>query len=81
MSHLLPIQQHLIQKLMKWLKMLKPLTKELARLKLEEKWSNRPIQEPGGNKNPNQFRIPQNDPQIMQRERRNHEDQRIFPPF
>jgi hypothetical protein len=34
-----------------------------------------------GTRNPNQFRRPQNSPQIMQRERRNHEDQRILPPF
>jgi hypothetical protein len=52
----------------------------LARLKLEAKQPNRHVQE-GGNKNPNQFRRPHNAPQIMQRERRNHEDQRIFPPF
>jgi hypothetical protein len=61
-------------------KMLKTLTSELARLKLEAKQPNRPVQE-GGNMNPNQFRRPHNAPHIMQRERRNHEDQRIFPPF
>jgi hypothetical protein len=46
-------------------KMLKTLTSEMARLKLEAKHPNRPVQE-GGNRNPNQFRRPQNAPQVMQ---------------
>jgi hypothetical protein len=61
-------------------KMLKTLTSELARLKLETKQPNKHVQE-GGNRNPNQFRRPQNAPQVMQRERRNQDDQRILPPF
>jgi hypothetical protein len=52
----------------------------MARLKMETKKPGRPTQE-GGYKNPNQFRRPNNVPQIMQRERRNQEDQRVFPPF
>jgi hypothetical protein len=58
--------------------MLKTITSKLARLKLEAKQPNRPTQE-GGNKNPNQFRRPQNALHIMQKERRNHEDQMISP--
>jgi hypothetical protein len=61
-------------------KMLKTLTSELARLKLEGKKTNRPAQD-AGNRNPNQYRRPNNAPQLLQRERRNHEDQRILPPF
>jgi hypothetical protein len=61
-------------------KMLKTLTSEMARMKLETKKPNKHIQE-GGNRNPNQFKRPQNDPRVMQRERRNQEDQRILPPF
>jgi len=56
------------------------LTSELARLKLETKNPNIPIQE-GGNKNPNQFIRPHNSPQVMQMERMNQDDQRILAPF
>jgi hypothetical protein len=59
-------------------KMLKTLTSKLARLKLEAKKPNRPVQE-GGNRNPNQFKRPNNSPHIMQREKMNHEDQRSYP--
>jgi hypothetical protein len=61
-------------------KMLKTLTSEMDRLKMETKKPGRPTQE-GGYKNSNQFRRPNNVPQIMQRERRNQEDQRVLPPF
>jgi hypothetical protein len=61
-------------------KMLKTLTSEMARLKMETKQPSRPTQE-GGYKNPNQFRRPNNVPQIFPRERRNQEDQRVLPPF
>jgi hypothetical protein len=61
-------------------KMLKTLTSEMARLKMEQKQPNRPTQE-GGYRNPNQFRRPNNVPQILPRERRNQEDQKVFPPF
>jgi ribonuclease HI len=61
-------------------KMLKTLTSEMARLKMETKQPSRPTQE-GGYKNPNQFRRPNNVPQIFPRERRNQEDQKVLPPF
>jgi hypothetical protein len=61
-------------------KMLKTLTSEMDRLKMEIKKPGRPTQE-GGYRNSNQFRRPNNVPQIMQREKRNQEDQRVFPPF
>jgi hypothetical protein len=61
-------------------KMLKTLTSKMARLKMETKKPRRPTQE-GGYINSNQFRRPNNVPQIFPRERRNQEDQRVFPPF
>jgi hypothetical protein len=61
-------------------KMLKTLTCEMARLKMEQKHPTRPTQE-GGYKNLNQFRRPNNVPQILPRERKNQEDQKVFPPF
>jgi hypothetical protein len=61
-------------------KMLKTLTYEMDRLKMEQKQPSRPAQE-GGYKNPNQFRRPNNVPQILLRERKNQEDQKVFPPF
>jgi hypothetical protein len=61
-------------------KMLKTLTSEMARLKMETKQPSRPTQE-GGYINPNQFRRPNNVPQIFPRERRNQEDQKVLPPF
>jgi hypothetical protein len=51
-------------------KMLKTLTSEMARLKMEQKQPNRPTQE-GSYINPNQFRRPNNVPQILPRERKN----------
>jgi hypothetical protein len=54
-------------------KMLKALTSEMARLKMETKQPSIPTQEDGC-KNPNQFRRPNNVPQILPRERRNQED-------
>jgi hypothetical protein len=59
---------------------LKDLTSEIAKLKWETKQPNRPYQDVG-NINTNQFRRPNNVPQVMQRERRNVEDQRVVPPF
>jgi hypothetical protein len=61
-------------------KMMKKLTYDLVRLKLVAKPPNRHVQE-GSNRNPNQFRRLENVPQIMQRERRNKDDQRVLPPF
>jgi hypothetical protein len=61
-------------------KMLKTLTSEMARLNMEQKYPNRPAQE-GGYKNPNQFRRPNNVPQILPRERKNQDDQKVLPPF
>jgi hypothetical protein len=61
-------------------KTLKDMTSEIARLKWESKKPNRYFQG-GGNRNPNQFRRPNDAPQIIQRERRNVDDQRVVPPF
>jgi hypothetical protein len=51
-------------------KMLKTLTSEMARLKIEQKQPNRPVPE-GGYRNPNQFRRPNNVLHILPRERKN----------
>jgi hypothetical protein len=61
-------------------KMLKTLTSEMERLKMEQKQPSRPTQE-GGYRNQNQFRRPNNAPQILPRERKNQEDQKVLPPF
>jgi hypothetical protein len=61
-------------------KTLKDLTSKIAKLKWESKQPNRDFQG-AGNRNPNQFRRPNDVPQIMQRERRNVDDQRVVPPF
>jgi hypothetical protein len=61
-------------------KMLKTLTAEMARLKMEQKQPSRPAQE-GGYRNQNQFRRPNNAPQILPRERKNQDDQKVLPPF
>jgi hypothetical protein len=61
-------------------KTLKDLTSEIAKLKWESKQPNRAFQGVG-NRNPNQFRRPNDAPQIMQRERRNVDDQRAVRPF
>jgi hypothetical protein len=61
-------------------KMLKTLTSEMARLKMEQKQPSRPAQE-GGYRNQNQFRRPNNAPQILPRERKNQDDQKVLPPF
>jgi hypothetical protein len=61
-------------------KILKTLTSKMARLKMEQKQPSRPKKE-GGYINPNQFRRPNNVPQILPRERRNQEDQKVLPPF
>jgi len=47
---------------------------------MEQKQPSRPTQE-GGYINPNQFRRPNNVPQILPRERKNQEDQKVLPPF
>jgi hypothetical protein len=61
-------------------KTLKDLTSEINKLKWESKQPNKDFQG-DGNRNPNQFRRPNDAPQIMQRERRNVDDQRVVPPF
>jgi hypothetical protein len=61
-------------------KNLKDLTFEIAKLKWESKQPNITFQR-DGNKNPNQFRTPNDVSQIMQRERRNADDQRVVPTF
>jgi hypothetical protein len=60
-------------------KTLKDLTSEITKLKWESK---QPKAFQGArNRNPNQFRRLNDAPQIMQRERRNVDDQRVVPPF
>jgi hypothetical protein len=59
---------------------LKDLNSKIEKLKWESKQSNRPFQGVG-NRNQNQFRRTNDVPQVMQRERRNVDDQRVFPPF
>jgi hypothetical protein len=61
-------------------KTLKDMTSEIAKLKWESKQPNKTFQG-GGNTNQNQFRRPNDAPPIMQRERRNVDDQRVVPPF
>jgi hypothetical protein len=61
-------------------KMLKTLTFEMDRLKMETKKPRRLTHE-GGYKNSNQFRKPNNVHQIFPREMRNQEYQWFFPPF
>jgi hypothetical protein len=56
---------------------LKSLTSEIAKLKLETKQPNKPSQDVG-NRNTSQFRRYNNTPQVMQRARRNVEDQRLY---
>jgi hypothetical protein len=60
--------------------MLKTLTYDMARLKMKQNHPSRPSQE-GGYRNPNQFRRPNNVPQILPREMKNQEDQKVLPPF
>jgi hypothetical protein len=59
---------------------LKDLTFEIAKLKWESKHPNINFQGVG-NRNQNQFRRPNDAPQVMQRERRNVDDQKVVPPF
>jgi hypothetical protein len=61
-------------------KMLKTLTFEMARMKMETKQPSKPTQE-SGYINPNQFRRPNNVPQFFPRERRNQEDHKVLPHF
>jgi hypothetical protein len=61
-------------------KMLKTLTSEMERLKMEQKQPSRPAQE-GGYRNQNQFRRPNNAPQILPKEIKNQDDQKVLPPF
>jgi hypothetical protein len=61
-------------------KNLKDLTSKIAKLKWESKQPNIAFQGVG-NRNPNQFRRPNDAPQIMQRERRNDDDQRVVNPL
>ena len=50
----------------------------MARLKMKKKQPSRPTHE-GGYISSNQFRRPNNVPQFFPRERRNQEDQKVFP--
>jgi hypothetical protein len=59
---------------------LKDLTSEIEKIKWESKQPNKTFQGVG-NRNQNQFKRPNDAPQIMQRERRNVDDQRVVPPF
>jgi hypothetical protein len=59
-------------------KMLKNMTYDMEILKMEQKQPSRPTQE-GGYINQNQFRRPNNAPQILPRERKNQEDQKVLP--
>ena len=52
----------------------------MARLNMEQKQPNIPTKE-GGYRNPNQFRRPSNVPQILPRERKNQDDQKVLPHF
>jgi len=61
-------------------KTLKDMTSDIAKLKWESKQLNRPFQG-DGNRNQNQFRRLSDVPQVMQRERRNVDDQRVVPCF
>jgi hypothetical protein len=61
-------------------KMLKTMTSEMERLKMEQKKPSSPAQE-GGYRNQNQYRRPNNAPQILPRERKNQDDQKVLPPF
>jgi hypothetical protein len=61
-------------------KNLKDLTFEITKLKWESKQPNRTFQG-AGNRNQNRFRRPNDAPQLMQRERRNVDDQRVVTPF
>ena len=56
------------------------MTSEIANIKWESQQPNNSFQG-AGNINPNQFRRSNDAPQIMQRERRNVDDQRVVPPF
>jgi hypothetical protein len=67
-------------KLEEMTKTLKDLTSKIARLKWESKQLNKTFQWVG-NRNQNQFRRPNDDPQVIHRERRNVDDQRVVPPF
>jgi hypothetical protein len=59
---------------------LKDLTSEIAKIKWESKQPNITFQG-AGNRNQNQFRRPNDAPQVMKRERRNVDDQRVVPNF
>jgi hypothetical protein len=61
-------------------KTLKDITSEIAKIKWESKKPNRAFQGVG-NRNPNPFRRLNDAPQIMHREMRNFDDQRVVPPF
>jgi hypothetical protein len=61
-------------------KTLKDSTSEIDKIKWESKQPNRTFLE-DGNRNQNHFRRPNDAPQVMQRERRNVDDQRVVPPF
>jgi hypothetical protein len=67
-------------KLEEMINTLKDLTSEIDKLKWESKYPNINFQG-GGNRNQNHFRRPNDAPPIMQRERRNVDDQRVVPPF
>jgi hypothetical protein len=58
----------------------KDLTSEIDKLKWDSKQPNRAFQG-ARNRNPNQFRRSNDVPQIIQREGRNVDDQRVVLPF
>lgn len=59
-------------------KLIKGLSPKLEKMEIDGKNVNGPIQE-GGNRHPNKFRRPFNPQQILQRDRRNHDDQKFQP--
>jgi hypothetical protein len=61
-------------------KNLRDLTFEIAKIKWESKQPNKTFQGVG-NRNQNQFIRPNDVPHVMQRERRNADDQKVVPPF
>jgi hypothetical protein len=67
-------------KLEEMTKTLKDLTSKITKLKWESKQPKKNFQG-DGNRNHNQFRRPNDAPQVMQKERRNVDDQRVVPPF
>ena len=61
-------------------KIIKSLSSKLEKMEMEGRNLNRHVRE-GGNRNQNQYRRLFNQPQILQRERRNNDAQNIKPPL